>query len=371
MTQERRKDFNNMADALNQAVSDAVKRFGNEVTFVPWDGDAEGHRYCEEGVSEPDTNNPDVWFWQNKDRSDSSLTGVEGPFFDALARKVDPEVNDWAGLEAKWGPKDGEDLTDDNFQSPNGVTTDQVWDYMYDITAEKGDFVDSGFWQMLAGIFRVFHPKTPLHDVIKTKIIDAILATPTTTPQAPNHTPMDGRPAQCDGNTFLLPNTWRLSDGAESKTEILYRMRDQACQGLCESIEGVDATYMSGIKDGDSCEYSIKIHQNREMWLTVSESGQNCYEALSRIDGQCPGNSQGGWINGPNEYEFYQFGVRELNAQGAKHALWTNLEHLPYNQMWCGVHTSWLADYYDISKSPYFLSLVNLVSSLFPLPRYV
>lgn len=162
-----------MADKLNEAVAAAVARNADdEVTFVPWDdaldGDEPdehgGHRYCEERVTEPDHNNPSVWFWQNADHSDQ-LVGSAGPFFDALAHKIDPTVSDWAGLKAKYAPGDGSPPTDDNFQGA-GRTTDEIYDFMYQVAAEKADLIDTGFWQMLASIFRVFHPKTDLHKVI-------------------------------------------------------------------------------------------------------------------------------------------------------------------------------------------------------------
>lgn len=97
MTQERRKDFNNMADKLNQAVAAAVAGNANDkTTFVSWDdsldGDEHGgHRCCEERVTEPDHNNLLVWFWQNADHSDQPV-GSAGPFFDALARKIDSTI---------------------------------------------------------------------------------------------------------------------------------------------------------------------------------------------------------------------------------------------------------------------------------------
>lgn len=57
-----------MADKLNEVVAAAVARNADDkVTFVPWDDpldgdDHGGQRYCEERVTEPDHNNPSVWF---------------------------------------------------------------------------------------------------------------------------------------------------------------------------------------------------------------------------------------------------------------------------------------------------------------------
>jgi hypothetical protein len=140
-----------------------------------------------------------------------------------------------------------------------------------------------------------------------------------------------------------------LLDGRQSMTGIIYRMRDQVCQGLCESIQGVPGQLMSAVKNGNGCEYSVKITNELEMYMYVSGSGQNCYDATARIEASCKGG-QSGWINGPNLYEFYQQGVRRLNDKSAKHAPFDNNYHLGYNQMWCTVHSKNLADYYAFGK---------------------
>lgn len=356
MTHELRRDFNNMADELNKAVKSAVDQSGTDVIFVPWDDalDADkGHRYCEDFVTEPDANNPNVWFWQNADKSDSGFVGVEGPFFDALAKKVDSSVASWGELEQKYGPKNGASFTEDEYKSPNNVTTDQVFDYIYAITAEKNDFIDTGFWKMAANVFRVFHPKTPLHHKISDRILDKVIATapaPSAPPTAPRRLPLDNRAAVCDQSKFLLPKEWSISNGKADKTHLLYSMRDQACQGLCENLKDIDGKYVAAVKRGDACEYSIKIHPNREMYMYVTNSGQNCYDATARIESQCQGNSQGGAINGPNDGENYQFGVRDLNSELAWHAKFPDNGHLPFNQVFCHVYTDFFTDQYRFRK---------------------
>lgn len=285
-----------MADKLNEAVAAAVARNADDkVTFVPWndalDGDESdehgGHRYCDERVTEPDHNNPSVWFWQNADHSDQ-LVGSAGPFFDALAHKIDPTVSDWPGLKAKYAPADGSPPTDDNFQGA-GRTSDEIYDFMYQVAAEKADLIDTGFWQMLASIFRVFHPKTDLHKVIARRILNKVeadeadMATTSTLPQPttsslPKPTiatlPLPSSQKAACGGADLNPNFpkfWLLLDGNHSASDILFRMRDQACQGLCKDIQGVPVNLIQAKKQGETgCEYAVKIAAKKELYFYTS-----------------------------------------------------------------------------------------------------
>lgn len=68
LTTELRETLNQMSGELNTAVQKAVKRNpASSVKYIDWEqtpGALDGHRYCEEGVKEPDDRDPDVWFWQ-------------------------------------------------------------------------------------------------------------------------------------------------------------------------------------------------------------------------------------------------------------------------------------------------------------------
>jgi len=68
--QDKRLAINNLAQALNGALSDAVDRANINrqsgwVTFVDPDSIYEGHRFCEEGVVEPAPSNGNIWFYQS------------------------------------------------------------------------------------------------------------------------------------------------------------------------------------------------------------------------------------------------------------------------------------------------------------------
>lgn len=109
------------------------------------------------------------------------------------------------------------------------------------------------------------------------------------------------------------PPTFVLTDGQSSSCDILYRMREQACQNKCEIVQGIPGNIMAAKKQGDNgCEYAAKISPEKELYMSVSGSGQNCYDATERTLNTCwtDMKNDAGWIIGPNYGEFYQAGVR-------------------------------------------------------------
>ena len=59
MTQDRRQKMNDLVDSVNKKISDTVNEisqqpnYANRIHFVDYDASFEGHRFCEEGVIEP------------------------------------------------------------------------------------------------------------------------------------------------------------------------------------------------------------------------------------------------------------------------------------------------------------------------------
>lgn len=159
-----------------------------------------------------------------------------------------------------------------------------------------------------------------------------------------------GQQPTCSGTGLNanFPSSWVTTDGQASASELLYRMRDQACQGKCESIQGVPGNsgnpsaegYFAAARQGDTgCEYTVKIAADKELYMYVTNSGQNCYDATWSMVNTCINSKKNdaGWINGPNYGEFYQVGVRDQNGSGAKHAKFPdgNKNHLGYRQVAC------------------------------------
>jgi hypothetical protein len=66
MRQELCAEFNKMSDKLNQDIADAVALTADRgVTWVPIDGVMDGHRFCEEGITEPDQKNNNLWIFHH------------------------------------------------------------------------------------------------------------------------------------------------------------------------------------------------------------------------------------------------------------------------------------------------------------------
>jgi hypothetical protein len=344
-----REDFNDMAIRLNEKIKQAVDR--NEgAHFVDIDPAVNGHRYCEEDVVEPDNNNDQVWFWQAFDESDANPQVKD--FDDAVAKQLDPTVSGMDELVQKF--QNGE-------TSPGFQPRVDIEDAMWNVAANDPGFKDNGWLGILTQRVRVFHPKKALHDVIAQRILEVYGAVTnpcltkdgcTTPSPTPTDLPLGDKSADCDGKEWpLLPNEWALSDGRQTMTGIIYRMQDQACQGLCESIQGVPGQFVAAVKDGNGCEYSVKVTNELEMYMYVSGPGQNCYDATTKIEAKCK-KGQSGWINGPNSNELYQQGVRSMNAEGAKHPPFGDNTHLGHNQMSCRVESKNLADYYSFGRLP-------------------
>jgi hypothetical protein len=115
--------------------------------------------------------------------------------------------------------------------------------------------------------------------------------------------------ASCGANLGLnFPPTFQLSDKKAAVAEIFYRMRDQACQGLCASVAGVPSDLTAAQRQGDNgCEFAVKLSATKEAYFYATGSGQNCYDATQRMIDSCMVDKNDGkpiheasWINGPN-----------------------------------------------------------------------
>ncbi|MDI1488653.1 MAG: hypothetical protein OHK93_007928 [Ramalina farinacea] len=66
LNQDVRKPLNELVDAVNKRISDAVKAAGDQAIFVDWHEYAayDRGRYCEDGVIEPAPNRPGLMFYE-------------------------------------------------------------------------------------------------------------------------------------------------------------------------------------------------------------------------------------------------------------------------------------------------------------------
>ncbi len=88
LTQELRTQLNSLTTDLNTRIQSIVAA-NPGVVFVNYDAAFEGHRFCEEGVIEPDNQNPNIWFFH----TGTIGNGRTNAFDDLLAAKLDPTGN--------------------------------------------------------------------------------------------------------------------------------------------------------------------------------------------------------------------------------------------------------------------------------------
>lgn len=125
------------------------------------DSQFEGHRYCEEGVTEPDNNNPDIWFFH----LGTDGNGRTKESDDLLASKLDPD-----------GDKDKfyRTVKDPSASGGNNLDEHNPTDDAYG----KFMFADGEDFTIQFGHIRIFHPIRPGIDAIVSQIFKAFPAWP-------------------------------------------------------------------------------------------------------------------------------------------------------------------------------------------------
>lgn len=164
MTLEIRKDFNAMSDALNEAIQTAIGRNSDKnVKFIDIEKDnfgddaLKGHRYCEPGVKEPDTNNPNLYMWHypyNEAKDDAESDPTVKLLSDAY-NKVAGQLSAQDALQ----------------QWPNTI---DIQNAVYDAIDEsqiqdRADATTAG-WDSIGFRVRVFHPQVAYHRFIRDRI---------------------------------------------------------------------------------------------------------------------------------------------------------------------------------------------------------
>jgi len=151
--------------------------------------------------------------------------------------------------------------------------------------------------------------------------------------------PADTKP-NCGGGALPanFPFSWAVLGGIATAGDLLFRMRDQACQRKCESIQGMtgspgnpspDGYFASARVSDTGCEYSLKIGADKEPYFYATNDGQSCYDATEKMINSCVNDQKkdAGWINGPNFSEFYQVGVRTTGNDQ-----WGHINNWPQDQ---------------------------------------
>lgn len=146
LTQDVRTKLNTLTSNLNNAINDAVGRANaadprQPVVFVDYSPAFNGHRYCEDGVNEPEPNRPDTWFFE-------------------------------------WETTDAAILTADGY--PEGSIERQYADWIAQQQAEDGSLTPAsqGSHWWVDSLAKVFHPRIDGHNAIKDVILASYAANP-------------------------------------------------------------------------------------------------------------------------------------------------------------------------------------------------
>ncbi|KAI0006478.1 hypothetical protein F4779DRAFT_21990 [Xylariaceae sp. FL0662B] len=143
---------------------------------------------------------------------------------------------------------------------------------------------------------------------------------------------------------YIPPGHVQISD-SDHKTprEVLYMMRETLCNDKCENPPSIQAKSVKATKKGESgCEIAVALAWNMEVFAvrdlpSQGDHWQNCWDSLANATEKCTtfifANDALGWVNGPDDYEFYQIGYRSLNGNGALHSQFSGSDALT---QWCG-----------------------------------
>ena len=151
LTQDLRGKLNDLTDQLNAAINDAIVRNNGRdprqpIVFVDYNNKFEAHRYCEEGVNEPDPNRPDTWFFE-------------------------------------WDTTEAYTVTEPH-EFPDGSPEKQFQDWIDKQAAEDGTLTPAsqGSHWIADSLAKVFHPRIDGHNAIKDALLETYAAHPPSSP---------------------------------------------------------------------------------------------------------------------------------------------------------------------------------------------
>ena len=185
LDQSLRQQLNTLALNLNQKILDVVKNNAQwDVEYVSYDDQFEGHRFCQEGNTEPDDNNPDIWFFHLNTDGNGRTQAIDDKF--AAMLSGDNNATDfYSAIHSRsataWA---------------TGLDPNQDESAAYDLLFNVGDTSDPSIQSALSGYIRIFHPTGPGIDTIEDQIFKAF----------PNWPPADPSPANAQGQSTTSPS---------------------------------------------------------------------------------------------------------------------------------------------------------------------
>lgn len=162
LTQARRTTMNNLVDAVNQKIQDAIQRFGDQAIFVPWGPDVDyiGGHYCEPGVDEG-----------------NAIDREQTAFYEWGTTKEIEDDDDNDELRKRQEPgqlQDGQDLKDTWEGAIAGWVTEAIANGSKpeDFGLNQDDVVQAKSGLLLPDKYgRVFHPTRFAHMMIAENIL--------------------------------------------------------------------------------------------------------------------------------------------------------------------------------------------------------
>lgn len=309
MTKDRRQKMNDwiikVNDIMNNVVTNFRKNGETRVHFINYDHAFNGHRFCEEKVVEPqrdDESRPEAYLFQYR-TSRNQRWGTN-----SMAPAVGPAV-DWMSWIA------------DTHKKEFGLKISKYY-ATQPVSLDGGDGA-----AVPISMSKIFHPTPAGHAAIAAAIEFAIPAAlneaieaAARAPDQPSAPTSLGRPnglveqeATCGEELSLnFPKFFVLQDGRLSAAQILQRIRDQACRGVCDAVPGITGNLIRWRKNSETgCEYAVKIGPKWELYFFASEAGDNCVEASTIMIEQCMTEKDpkvrlrnSGSLDGPNDGEF-------------------------------------------------------------------
>ncbi|KAI1139635.1 hypothetical protein F5Y05DRAFT_424552 [Hypoxylon sp. FL0543] len=158
----------------------------------------------------------------------------------------------------------------------------------------------------------------------------------------PSKNPTCGDRASVGLAQYNLLGHVQVNNGANATPrQVLYMMRETLCNNKCENPAQIPTKSVKATKKGtDGCEIAVAITGNMEAWAvrdlaSTGKEWQDCWDSFANATEKCTDMSQNatGWVNGPDDYEFFQIGYRALNSAGALHSQFSGDDAL---QQWCG-----------------------------------
>lgn len=358
MTQNRRRKMNEWIRRVNEILEGVVTAFEDEgetrVQFVNIDDAFEGHRFCEDNRLEPQADldpRPDVFFFQY-DISEDQHRGVMGPGQD-MFRWLKTHHGSPARKFKLWNvskfyskkpviadmPMEGPPIILSKIFHPTPAGHRAIADAIEDAIPDKLyhviDSADRAASPVAADISRRLTTVEERSAPAQLSISEQ----PSNLDQPRTPTNLDHQPiirthrkrqsslveqeATCSDRELSLnfPRSFQLDDGRFSAAEILRRIRDQVCKGICGNTPTIPPNLVRFQKQSETgCDYAVRVGPLWEMYFSSTMAGENCVEASNIVIDKCmtPVDFEtrlryNGTIDGPNDGGFRFFSALSLN----------------------------------------------------------